>query len=56
LSQLSIGEKERLETIIQRRKAVIGRIAMKLTPRMRKIEQNRLYHTKGATGSTNNAF
>ena len=56
LSQLSIGEKERLETIIQRRKAVIGRIAMKLTPRMRKIEQNRLSHTKGATGSTNNAF
>ena len=56
LSQLSIGEKERLERIIQRRKAVIGRIAMKLTPRMRKIEQNRLSHTKGATGSTNNAF
>ena len=56
LSQLSIGEKERLEKIIQKRKAVIGRIAMKLTPRMRKIEQNRLSHTKGGTGSTNNAF
>jgi hypothetical protein len=56
LSQLSIGEKERLEQIIQKRKAVIGRIAMKLTPRMRKIEQNRLSHTKGGTGSTNNAF
>lgn len=56
LSQLSLGEKERLEKIIQKRKAVIGRIAMKLTPRMRKIEQNRLSHTKGATGSTNNAF
>jgi hypothetical protein len=56
LSQLSIGEKERLEGIIQKRKAMIGRIAMKLTPRMRKIEQNRLSHTKGATGSTNNAF
>jgi hypothetical protein len=56
LSQLSIGEKERLERIIQKRKAMIGRIAMKLTPRMRKIEQNRLSHTKGATGSTNNAF
>ena len=56
LSQLSIGEKERLEKIIQNRKAMIGRIAMKLTPRMRKIEQNRLTHTKGGTGSTNNAF
>ena len=56
LNQLSIGEKERLEGIIQKRKAMIGRIAMKLTPRMRKIEQNRLSHTKGGTGSTNNAF
>jgi hypothetical protein len=56
LSQLSIGEKERLDKIIQKRKDVIGRIAMKLTPRMRKIEQNRLTHAKGSTGSTNNAF
>jgi nicotinic acid mononucleotide adenylyltransferase len=56
LSQLSIGEKERLDKIIQKRKVMIGRIAMKLTPRMRKIEQNRLSHTKGGTGNTNNAF
>jgi phosphopantetheine adenylyltransferase len=56
LSQLSIGEKERLERVIQSRKQLIGRIAMKLTPRMRKIEQNRLSHTKGGTGSTNNAL
>jgi hypothetical protein len=56
LSQLSIGEKERLEKIIQKRKDVIGRLAMKLTPRMRKIEQNRLSHTKGGTSNTSNAF
>jgi len=56
LSQLSIGEKERLERVIQSRKQLIGRMAMKLTPRMRKIEQNRLSHTKGGTGSTNNAL
>jgi hypothetical protein len=56
LSQLSIGEKERLDKIIQKRKVMIGRIAMKLTPRMRKIEQNRLSHTKGGTGNTSNAF
>ena len=56
LSQLSIGEKERLDKIIQKRKVMIGRLAMKLTPRMRKIEQNRLSHTKGGTGNTNNAF
>jgi vacuolar-type H+-ATPase subunit I/STV1 len=55
LSQLSIGEKERLERVIQSRKQLIGRLAMKLTPRMRKIEQNRLSHTKGGT-STNNAL
>ena len=56
LNQLSIGEKERLDKIIQKKKAMIGRMAMKLTPRMRKIEQNRLSHTKGGTGSTSNAF
>lgn len=56
LSQLSIGEKERLDKVIQSRKQMIGRIAMKLTPRMRKIEQNRLSHSKGGTSSANNAL
>jgi hypothetical protein len=56
LNQLSIGEKERLDKIVQSRKQMIGRIAMKLTPRMRKIEQNRLSHNKSGTGSANNAL
>ena len=44
LNQLSIGEKERLEKIIQRRKVVVNRLAMKLAPRVRKIETQRLAH------------
>ena len=42
LNKLSVSEKERIEKVIQRRKAVIGRLAMKLVPRIRKIEQTRL--------------
>jgi hypothetical protein len=52
LSSLSVGEKERLEKIIQNRKALIGRLAMKLTPRMRKIEQDRLSHKKSSRTTT----
>jgi len=46
LHKLSLGEKERIERIIERRKAVIGRIAMKMVPRIRKIENDRLSHSK----------
>ena len=44
LAQLSIGEKERIERAIKKRKAIVNRLAMKLAPRVRKIEQNRLAH------------
>lgn len=44
LTQLSIGEKERLERTLKKRKAVINRLAMKLVPRIRKIENDRLTH------------
>lgn len=44
VDKLSIGEKERIEAIIERRKAIIGRIAMKLVPKIRKIETDRLTH------------
>lgn len=46
LSQMTVGEKERAEKIIARRKAVINRLAMKLAPRIRKIENARLSHSK----------
>ena len=45
LTQLSIGEKERIERAIQKRKTVINRLAMKLAPRVRKIENDRLTHS-----------
>lgn len=46
LAQLSVGEKERIEKTIQRRKVLINRLAMKLAPRVRKIESMRLSHDK----------
>lgn len=44
LNQLSIGEKERLEKIISRRKVLLNRLAMKLAPKVRRIESDRLTH------------
>lgn len=49
-SKMSVAEKERVERMIERRKAVINRVAMKLVPRIRKVETNRLSgkHTQGS--------
>ena len=44
LAQLSVGEKERLERIVKKRKVIVNRLAMKLAPRVRKIENTRLAH------------
>lgn len=43
-SKISVGEKERIERVIQKRKAIVGRLAMKLAPRVRSIEKARLSH------------
>ena len=53
-SKMSVAEKERVERMIEKRKAIINRVAMKLVPRIRKIEQNRLSgkHTKGTPNAT----
>jgi hypothetical protein len=56
LNSLSVGEKERLERIIHKRKAVINRVAMKLTSRIRKIENNRLSGKKSKGSSSNVNF
>jgi len=45
-TKISVGEKERVERIIQRKKNVLGRLAMRLAPRVRKIEKARMAHTK----------
>ncbi len=44
MSSLSVGEKERIERMLQNRKAIIGRVAMKLVPRIRQLEKSRLSH------------
>jgi nicotinic acid mononucleotide adenylyltransferase len=45
-AKISVGEKERVERVIERRKKIIGRLAMRLAPRVRKIEKARMSHTK----------
>ena len=45
-SKISVGEKERIERVIQKRKAIVGRLALKLAPRVRSIEKARLSHKK----------
>lgn len=44
LSKMSVNDKERVERIIQRRRKLIDRLSIKLMPRVRKIEQERLTH------------
>lgn len=43
-SELTTAEKERVERILATRKSMVDRLAMKLVPRVRKIEQDRLSH------------
>lgn len=44
--KLSVGEKARIDKIIEKKAAVIGRMAMKLAPKVRKFEQERLSHNQ----------
>ena len=45
LSSLSVAEKERLEQRVSKMKPILNRIAMKLAPRVRQIEKQRLSHS-----------
>ena len=45
-SSLSVGEKERIEKMVEKRRPILNRIAMKLTSRVRQVEKARLHHTK----------
>ena len=56
LNTISVGEKERIERVVQRKKDVIGRVAMKLVPRVRSVEKARLSHSKYTTGKPNAVF
>ena len=56
INKISVGEKERIERALSKRKAVINRVAMKLAPRVRRIESARLSHSKYTKGSPNVSF
>lgn len=43
---LSTSEKERIDRVIEKRKVAIGRLAMKLTSKVRQTEKERLTHKK----------
>jgi hypothetical protein len=46
LNKLSIGEKERIEKIVAKKKKLIDRLALKMVPKVRKNENERLSHSK----------
>jgi hypothetical protein len=46
LDKLSTQEKERLENFIQKRKALINRLAQRIAPKIRQIEKDRLQKRK----------
>jgi hypothetical protein len=52
-AKISVGEKERIERTLEKRKAVIGRVAQRLTSRVRKVEKARMSHTKFTQGNSN---
>lgn len=51
-NKLSVAEKERVEKIIQNKKPLLKRIAMKLAPQVRKREKARMSHTKFTQGKS----
>lgn len=51
ISQMTVSEKERVEKMIQSRKALIDRLAMRLMPKVRKIESDRLSNAKKSPSS-----
>ena len=44
LNQLSTSEKERIERVIEKKKKTIDRLALKMVPKVRKTESDRLTH------------
>lgn len=46
LREMSLSDKERIEAIIAKKQKVVDRLAMRLLPRIRKIENERMTHEK----------
>ena len=55
-NKLSVGEKERVERIIASKKTLVNRIALKMVPRVRKIEKARMSNSKVTKGSAPSVF
>jgi len=55
-SKVSVGEKERIEKQLSKRKDVISRIAQKLVSRVRKTEKSRMSHGKVTKGNMPSVF
>jgi hypothetical protein len=55
-SKVSVGEKERIEKTLSKRKDVINRVAQKLVSRVRKVEKARMSHGKVTKGAMPSVF
>jgi hypothetical protein len=51
VSKMSVSEKERVERMIQQRRALIDRLALRLAPKVRKMESDRLAGNKPSSPS-----
>ena len=45
-SKLSVGEKERVEKFVAKKKGLINRLAMKMLPRVRQLEKKRMANAR----------
>jgi hypothetical protein len=55
-AKVSIGEKERIEKMMSKRKDIISRVAQKLVSRVRKVEKSRMSHGKVTKGAMPSVF
>ena len=55
-SKISVAEKERVEKMMASRKDIVNRIALKLVPRIRKVEKARMSHGKVTKGAMPSVF
>ena len=55
-SKVSVGEKERIEKTMAKRKDIISRVAQRLVSRVRKVEKSRMSHGKVTKGNMPSVF
>ena len=55
-AKVSIGEKERIEKMMSKRKDIVSRVAQKLVSRVRKVEKSRMSHGKVTKGAMPSVF